>query len=61
MFEFVIFADDTNVFCSDKNLKGLSNGVEREVEILKLWFDMNKLSLNVKKTTFFGLWKSKRN
>lgn len=50
--KFVIFADDTNLFCSGKNLKELLYAIERELEILKTWFDVNKLSLNMKKTKF---------
>ncbi len=46
----VIFADDTNLICSGRNLMELLCAVERELEILKFWFDVNKLSLNTKKT-----------
>ncbi len=51
-FRYVIFADDTNLFCSGKNLKELLCCVEMELENLKTWFDVNKLSLNIKRTKF---------
>lgn len=49
-FRYVKFADDTNLFCSGKNLRELMCCVERGLENLKNWFDVNKLSLNIKKT-----------
>ena len=52
ILKFVIFADDTNIFCSGENLQKLLEVVSNELEKLKLWFDANKLSLNLKKTKF---------
>ena len=46
----MIFADDTNVFCEGGNLKQLLEVVSNELTKLKLGFDINRLSLNVKKT-----------
>lgn len=40
------------MFCSGKNLKELLCCVEMELENLKTWFDVNKLSLNIRKTKF---------
>ena len=51
----MIFADDTNVFCEGGNLKQLLEVASNELTKLKLWFDINRLSLNVKKTTFMFL------
>ncbi len=48
--KFVLFADDTNIFCSGENLQQLLEAVTAEMSKLKSWFDLNKLSLNVKKT-----------
>lgn len=48
----VLFADDTNLFCSGKDLKHLLGTVETELKIIKRWFDVNKLSLNLNKTKF---------
>lgn len=52
MFNCVVFADDTNVFCAGTNLHQLLKVVSGELEKLKLWFDVNKLSLNIKKTRY---------
>jgi hypothetical protein len=48
----VLFADDTNVFCSGDDLDTLQKNINEELYKLKLWFDWNKLSLNVSKTKF---------
>lgn len=50
LLRFVLFADDTNLYCSGNNVKELAETVEREMEKLKIWFDANKLSLNLEKT-----------
>ena len=52
LLKCVIFADDTNLFCSGKRLKDLLFIIEKELEIIKSWFDVNTLSLNIKKTKF---------
>lgn len=52
ILKFIIFADDTNIFCSGENLQRLMEVVSTELEKLKLWFDSNKLSLNIKKTKY---------
>jgi hypothetical protein len=46
----IMFADDTNLFLSHKNIKTLFEDVNRELEKLTVWFQANKLSLNVNKT-----------
>ena len=43
LFKCVIFADDTHLFCSGKNVKELFYAIERELEILKTCFDVNTL------------------
>uniref|UniRef100_A0A3B3IP09 Reverse transcriptase domain-containing protein n=1 Tax=Oryzias latipes TaxID=8090 RepID=A0A3B3IP09_ORYLA len=52
LLQFVLFADDTNFFCSGDNLKTLAKSIEMEMIKLKMWFDYNKLSLNLTKTKF---------
>ena len=52
MLDFILFADDTNLFCSNKNLKTLFEIVNNELNLINEWFTANKLSLNVKKTKF---------
>ena len=57
----MLFADDTNLYCSGKDLKQLLDAVERELNTIKTWFDINKLSLNLTKTKYmiFGTRKIK--
>ena len=50
ILKMVVFADDTNIFCSGKNLQELLDKVTSELSKLKGWFDKNKLSLNLAKT-----------
>ena len=46
ILQFVLFADDTNVFSSGDDLQLLTDSIEQEMVNLKKWFDENKLSLN---------------
>jgi len=48
----VMFADDTNLFYSDKNILNLFSVMNSELENVSKWFKANKLSLNIKKTKF---------
>ena len=48
----ILFADDTNLFYAGKDLDEVCNIVSRELSILHIWFQVNKLSLNVAKTNF---------
>ena len=56
LLHFVIFADDTNIFCSDDNIEQLCKRVSNELNKLNIWFAVNKLSLNVSKTNFHDIW-----
>ena len=49
----IMFADDTNLFCSHKNIKTLFQIVNSELELVTEWFLANKLSLNAKKQSMF--------
>ncbi len=53
--KLVLFADDTNIFCSGGDLKELLGRITTEMCKLKMWFDRNKLSLNLSKTKFMFL------
>ncbi len=44
--KYVVFADDTNIFGTDDNLHRLLENISTEMTKLKLWFDVNKLSVN---------------
>ena len=52
ILKFVLFADDTNIFCSGKYINQLSKLLCIELDKLNIWFAVNKLSLNVSKTNF---------
>lgn len=43
----VIFADEMTLFCSGKNLKDLLFDIEKELDVLKAWFDVLKLSFSI--------------
>ena len=48
----IMFADDTNLFCSGKHIKTLFQTANIELEKIAIWFQANKLSLNESKTKF---------
>ena len=47
-----MFADDTNFFYSDNNIKRMFKIVNQELKRVQIWFNANKLSLNVSKTKY---------
>ena len=49
---FILFADDTNLFCSSDDIWKLMHIVNSELANISNWFRANKLSLNTKKTNF---------
>ena len=52
LLNFIIFADDTNIFCTGNNLEGTCKLISIELKKLQNWFALNKWSLNVTKTNF---------
>ena len=52
LLNFIIFADDTNIFCTGNNLEETCKLISIELKKLQTWFALNKLSLNVTKTNF---------
>jgi hypothetical protein len=52
LLHFILFADDTNILCYNQCLSTLLNIVNTELERLNQWFISNKLSVNVKKTSY---------
>ena len=52
VLKFILFADDTNIFCSGSDIVQLSIIVSNELVKLSEWFAVNKLSLNLSKTNF---------
>ena len=55
----ILFADDTNLFYSHKNIDTLNKTVNQELKKIARWLCANKLSLNIKKTHFI-VFKSKK-
>ena len=49
---FIFFADDTTIFCSGSDIVQLSIIISNELDKLNEWFAVNKLSLNLSKTSF---------
>ena len=47
-----MYADDTNLFFTHKNIDTLCNLVNTELEAVTKWIKANKLSLNLEKTNF---------
>ena len=52
LLNLILFADDTNLFRSGRDINSLCKEVSKELDKLKIWFRVNKLSLNVLKTNF---------
>ena len=52
LLKFVLFGDDTNIFCSNENIAVLQDTLNRELAKLFVWFSINKLSLNLGKTNY---------
>ena len=48
----IMFADDTNLFYSNKNIDTLFEIVNKELIKINTWFQANKLSLNANKTKY---------
>ena len=49
-FEYVMYADDTNLFRSDKNINELLNNINQNISQIVEWFFHNRLTLNKNKT-----------
>ena len=48
----ILYADDTTLYVSGKNVVRLSDVINSEISILSDWFQANKLSLNEGKTNY---------
>ena len=56
----ILFADDTNLFSSGKEIKTLETNINSEISDISIWLKVNKLSLNVKKTHYMIFRKHKK-
>ena len=52
LVDFLMFADDSNLFISSRSLESLSIIANTVLAKLAKWFGLNKLSLNVNKTNY---------
>jgi len=48
----IMYADDTNLFFSSTSVDSLAEMVNDELSKISVWFKLNKLSLNIKKTNY---------
>jgi hypothetical protein len=49
---FIVFADDTNIIYSNKDIRNLETTSNNDLQNISDWFRLNKLSLNISKTKF---------
>ena len=59
IFEPLIFADDTNLFFSYKNIKEVFDTANLKLNKVFRWFNANKLSINKDKTKFILFYKAR--
>ena len=59
LLKFILFADDTNIFRSGSDLNVLCREISKELDKLNVWFNVNKLSLNVAKTNYMVFGKDR--
>ena len=52
ILNFYLFADDTNIYYESDSLNELGCTVNKELDKLYLWLNVNRLSLNIDKTNF---------
>ena len=50
--EFILFADDTNLFLSHDDLSYLNTIINLELDKLSIWLQTNKLSVNTNKSNY---------
>ena len=60
VFSFTLYADDTNILYSDKDLTKIHNVVNDNLKKLCHWFKCNKLSVNSKKCNYIVFRSSSR-
>ena len=60
LLNIIMFADDTSLFCSHKDVKILFKTENKELIKITKWFQGNKLSLNMKKTNYIFFHKKNK-
>ena len=51
-FQFIMYADDTNLLLADKDINSLHFHLSTELNSVSQWLKSNKLKLNVKKSNY---------
>ena len=54
ILDFILFADDTNIFFSHKNVDSLEKTLNEELWNLKTWCQANKFSINYLRSKFMA-------
>ena len=49
---FLLFADDTNIFITGKDINTITHTLNQELKKLLIWLQVNKLSINIDKTKY---------
>ena len=52
VLNFYLFADDTNIYYESASLQDLEKTINKELNKLYLWLNVNRLSLNIDKTNY---------
>ena len=52
VLKFPLFADDTNILYSNRNVKDLERVLNNEITKLRDWFIANKLNINIKQSNY---------
>ena len=52
VLNFYLFADDTNIYYESKSLQDLEKTINKELNKLSLWLNVNRESLNIDKTNY---------
>ena len=60
VFSFTLYADDTTILYSDKDLTKIHNVVNDNLKRVCHWFKCNKLSVNSKKCNYIVFHSSRR-
>jgi hypothetical protein len=60
VLNFILFADDTNLFLSHNDLSFMMNTINSELLKLSEWFKANKLSINIQKSSYM-IFKTRQN
>ena len=52
VFKYILFADDTNLLCCERDLNELVRMINGGLEQMQTWFSVNRLPLNISKTNY---------